>query len=339
MRAKVLALLALLAASAAAAAAAAGAVAGERTLIVKTTAFGVPLRFEALAGAGVEAALREAIDAVRELEKAADPAAGPLAAINAAAGSGPHAAPAALLVALTRALTFCRWSEGLQGPLGGALYELWGLRAVRTALPTEAALQQATATAACDRLALDVEHGSLTLTAGARLDLWGFALGAALDRAAEQLAARGVADMSLTLGPVQRARGGGPAGEGWPLQVAVPAHVASFTRNLRLRDQAFALASGSDGALRAGGATYPPYLDLRHGQPSSGVIATVAMTDLATDAQGLATTLFAAGNRHGSLLLGELRPQPAALWVLGDGSGEPLITDYHWGTRIRRDGG
>jgi thiamine biosynthesis lipoprotein ApbE len=301
-------------------------------------AFGMPLRLEALAGRGVEAALRRAAVAVHEVESASDPDNGPLATLNASAGSGPQKPGAELLATLVRALSFCRWSEGTQGPLGGQLYDLWGLRVARAAVPGAEALQQATAAAACDRLAIDEAKGSVTLAAGARLDLWGFAAGAAVDRAVEALSERGVRDASVMLGPLQRGVGEGPSGTGWPLRVPVPPVLRSFTAELELRGQAFALVSAADGTMRAGGESRAPYLDQRQGRPATGVLATVAITELGMDAQALAVTLFAAGNRRGSLLLGQLRPSPAALWVLGDGTGEPLVSDYHWGGRQRRGG-
>lgn len=307
-----------------------------RRLAVEATAFGAPLRIEAIALQGGGEALRAAVAAAQQMEAASDPWRGALATLNAAAGNGPQKVPAPLLAVLRRSLAICGWSQGTNGPLGGSLYALWGLRERRPSLPGGDAVEQAIAAAACDWLTVDATAGTVTLAAGSRVDLWGFAAGAALDRAAETLAERGVRNASLTLGGVQRAVGAGPDGRGWPLRVAVPPALAGFTRDLELRDQSFALASTADGELRAGGETYAPYLDQRRGRPVAGVVATVAVTELALDAQALATTLFVTGTRRGSLLLGQLRPPPAALWVLGDGSGEPLISDYRWGSRRRR---
>jgi len=113
----------------------------------------------------------------------------------------------------------------------------------------------------------------------------------------------------------------------------------ALTEDLRLRDQSFALAAREDGELRAGGERYAPYLDQHTGRPGTGVLATVAIGQLALDAQGLAATLFVTGARRGGMLLGQLKPAPAALWVLGEAGGEPLVSDYRWGGRQRRGGG
>lgn len=304
-----------------------------QTVTVVGSAFGASLELEAPAGKGSDAALVAALGAIQEAERSSDLARGPLAELNRAAGSGAQKVDAKLLATLARALTFCRWSEGVLGPLGGPLNEIWGLRVPQPSLPTATGLEQATAAAACDRLSVDTVPGTATLAAGARIDLWSFEAGAALDRAVDVLATRGVGNASLTLGNVQRAVGPGPEGKGWPLRVTVPAALGSFTEGLRLRGQSFALASRADGVLRAGGERYAPYIDQHNGRPATGVVATVAISELALDAQGLAAALFVTGARRGGMLLGQLKPAPAALWVLGDGSGEPLVSDYRWGGR------
>jgi thiamine biosynthesis lipoprotein ApbE len=310
-------------------------------LTLDDRAFGAPLHLEAMPGRTPEAAraaLQAAAAAVHEVEAASDPGAGALAALNAGAGSGPQQVSAHLFATLTRALGFCRWSEGIHGPLGAGLYELWGLRVPRAALPGAQAVEDATAAAACGKLTLDGAASTATLAAGSRVDLWGFATGAAVDRAFEVLASRGVRDASVTLGAVQRAVGDGPEGRGWPLRVGVPASLALFTAKLMLRGQSFAIASAGGRSLRAGAESWAPWLDQRRGRPTTGVIAAVAISELGLDAEGLAGTLFVAGSRRGSLLLGSLRPQPSVLWVLGDGTGEPLVTDWHWGGRLRQGG-
>ena len=339
MRSRSLALVLLVTVAAGAARAAGEAKASAaQTVTVVGSAFGASLEMDALAGRDSEKALLAALAAVQELESATDGARGALAELNRGAGGGPRKVEPTLLAALDRALSFCRWSEGTLGPLGGPLNEIWGLRTPRPGLPTTAALEQATAAADCDRLSVDVAKGTAALAAGSQLDLWSFEAGAALDRAADVLAARGVNDASLTLGNVQRAVGGGPDGHGWLLRITVPPALQSFTGAIRLRDQSFALASREDGELRAGGERYAPYLDEKTGRPATGVLATVAISQLALDAQALAATLFVTGARRGGMLLGQLQPPPAALWLLGDGSSEPLVSDYRWGGRQRRGG-
>ena len=304
-------------------------------LTLEGSAFGRPLHVEVPAGAGAEQALLAALRAIQDVERETDLSRGALADLNAAAGAE-HATPASLRATLARALDFCRWSEGTNGPLGGELYVLWGLRAARPALPDPQAVRQAAAVAAaCDGLKLDEAKGTATLATGARLDLWSFAAGAALDRAVDALAAKGVRDASLSLGAIQRAVGTGPGGRGWPLRVEVPPFFRGFTDAVMLKDQSFAVAAANDPPMRAGGESYAPYLDMRTGRPIGGVLSTVTITQLALDAQALVATLFVTGTRRGGFLLGKLTPPPAALWAIGDGQTEPIVSDFRWGSRRR----
>jgi thiamine biosynthesis lipoprotein len=290
----------------------------------------------AAARATAERALRDAVAAVREVEDATSLERGPLAALDAAAGGGAVAVPAVLLHTLQRASSFCQWSQGIHGPLGGVLAEVWGMRVPRPGLPTDNDLQRATAAAACDGLLLDEKAGTAKLAAGARADLWAFAPGAAVDAAIERLRGAKLTDVSVTLGAVQRAVGTDGQGKGWPLRVTLPAGLTDFGRNLRVRDEAVALATAEDAPLRAGGEVHAPYLDQHEGRPPSGTMATLVLTDLALDAQGVAGAAFATGNRRGTFLLGQLDPPPAVLWLFGDGSAHTLVADFHWGVRVRR---
>lgn len=294
----------------------------------------------AAAGAtGVDNALAQALAAVQEVEAATDRAKGPLAALDAAAGGDAQKVPPALLQPLVRALAFCRWSEGIHGPLGALLWDAWGLRAPRPGLPSSAVLEQATAAARCENLTLDETKGTAKLAAGAQLDLWAFAPGAAIDRAIERLRAAGLKDASVTLGGIQRAIGSAADGAGWPLRVTLPIELAEMTGKLRLQGQAMALATAQDATMHAGGEHHAPYIDQRNGRPAEGIVSTLVVTDLAIDAQGVAGAAFAAGNQRGAMLLGQLDPLPAVLWSLGDGASQSLVTDFHWNARLRPGGG
>ena len=66
------------------------------------------------------------------------------------------------------------------------------------------------------------------------------------------------------------------------------------------------------------------------------MLAAVAVTELAVDAQGLAATMLILGPREGQLRMGTLRPRPSLLWFLGSGEGRPLLVDYRWSDVNRR---
>ena len=289
-------------------------------------AFGRPVEIEVrgLSEEATREAVQKALAGIAEVERLAD--AGP-AALNAAAGKGPQSVEPRLLALLTRAWSFCSWSEGAHGPLGKSLYALWGLRSPVAETPDSEPVQQAAGAAACDRLTLDEKKGTAALAAGSALDLVGFAEGAAVDRAVDVLRERKVENAFVRVGAVQRGIGPGPAGKGWPVTLPLVPGLEGPADQVYLRDQSLAVAAQSDHPLQGVASSY---LNQRTGLPAPGVITAVAVTELALDAQGLATTMLIVGPREGGLRMGTLRPRPSLLWFLGSGEGTPLIVNYRW---------
>ena len=78
------------------------------------------------------------------------------------------------------------------------------------------------------------------------------------------------------------------------------------------------------------------YLDLRSGRPTAGVRLVAVVTTVAIDARALAQAMFVFGPRPGELFLGGLRPAPSVLWLVGGGTGEPVITGSNWSKVFRR---
>ncbi len=295
-------------------------------------AFGLPVEIEVrdLAPEAAREAVRTALAGIAESERLT--AAG-TAALNAAAGKGPQPVDPWLLPLLARAASFCQWSEGAHGPLGRALYALWGLHSEVADSPGADAILQAAKDAACDRLALDPQKKTVMLAAGSGLDLVGFAEGAAVDRAVDILREHKTANGLVRIGPVQRGLGPGPAGKGWPVSLPQVPGLEEHADQIYLRDQSLAVATRSDHPLQGGASSY---LSQRTGLPAQGVLATLAVTELAGDAQGLAATMLILGPREGKLRMGTLRPRPSLLWFLGSGEGIPLLVNYRWAEVNRR---
>jgi thiamine biosynthesis lipoprotein len=147
--------------------------------------------------------------------------------------------------------------------------------------------------------------------------------------------AAGAGDGRVAIGPVVRGVGAGPGGAGWPAELAAPEPLGRSLADLRLRGEAVAVARLDARPLTIGGDRYAPWIDQRTGRPATGVVAVAAVTELAVDAQALAAAMFVLGNREGSLRLGTLRPAPAVMWLLGSGTGRPLVAAYHWSGRGR----
>ncbi|MFL6236106.1 MAG: FAD:protein FMN transferase [Thermoanaerobaculia bacterium] len=295
-------------------------------------AFGQPVEIQ-VRGLSEEAsreAVQKALAGVSEMERLT---ADGTAALSAAAGKGPQPADPRLLDLLTRAWSFCQWSEGAHGPLGRDLYALWGLRSKAEGPPDAEAVLQVAKAAACDRLTLDPQKKTATLAAGSGVDLVGFAEGAAVDRAVEILREHKVGNAFVRIGAVQRGFGPGPAGKGWPVLLPQIPGLEEHADVVYLRDQSLAVAARSDHPLQGGTSSY---LSQRTGLPAQGVLAAVAVTELAMDAQGLAATMLILGPREGELRMGTLRPRPSLLWFLGSGEGAPLLVNYRWTDFTRR---
>jgi len=275
-----------------------------------------------------QAAAKEAIEAAFH-ELPAAPA--ELAAIAETAARGvPVQLDAPQTELVRRAIGVCIWSEGSVGPLGGRLFELWGLRVAATSFPTPAEIEAAVGSARCDRASLDLEKRVLTVAAGSRLDFFPFAVGWGVDRAAARLRAAGSRNFWIDAGSVVRGAGDGPQGKGWPVEPPILPGMTEPLPPFYLLDQSAAMLLARDRSLRIAGESFPPYLDQRRGRPGSPVSVTLTVTELAVDAEAVGNAMFALGPRNGTMLLGGLKPRPAVRWLLGGVEGPPLLTDENW---------
>ncbi|HLE85588.1 MAG TPA: FAD:protein FMN transferase [Thermoanaerobaculia bacterium] len=268
-----------------------------------------------------EAALRAAFAGLEELEALLAAA---VERLNAGAeAERTVAVEPAVAELLVRALEFCDWSRGAHGPLGGGLAAYWrALAGNPSPPPPPAAL---TESATCDRLRVDPEAGTARIAGGSRVDLAGFAAGAAVDRAVAALVEQGAGNGRVRIGRVERAFGAGPDGEGWLAALPV---FEGFERPLDqfyLRDRSLALVSRADWE-----ADVPRHLDQRTGLPPDGVWATVAVTERALDAQALAVAALVLGAREGRFRSATIEPRPSVLWLLGRGTGRPLLMELNW---------
>lgn len=255
-----------------------------------------------------EEAARAALEEIAEIETLA-------AAPPGARDGTPVPVDPRWLEVLPRALDFCRWSDGANGPLGGRLYTL-----ADAGDTTPAGRAAVIAAGRCNGLVVDAQAAVVTLAPGARLDLRHFAAGWAADRAVAVLRERGVTDGFVRVGPVQRGFGPGPDGRGWPVRLPVfPGHDTSLG-DLTLRDAGLAIA----------GLAGERYVDQRTGLEREGVVAVLAISELGLDAQGLASSLYLLDTRQGMYRAGQLDPKPSVLWLLGSGEGLPLLVDFNW---------
>jgi len=282
-----------------------------------------------------ERAAEAARQALQELAQARSDARA-LAASAAARPLHPLRPDPAAFDLLVRADSFCRWSEGAVGALGGRLFELWGLNGGAPGRPDPERLAAAAASARCDALALDGAGRTFEVAPASALDLAPFELGWAVDRAAAVLEAAGAKSFRVRLGPVARGAGAGPEGKGWRVEFPRLPGGAEPLEGFWLRDASAAILAADDRPIRVGGDSLPRWLDLRRGLPTAGVEAVAAVTALAVDAQGVAWAMSALGPRYGEMSTGQLRPEPSVLWAMGSGEGPPLVIVARWSNVPKR---
>lgn len=281
--------------------------------------------------AEVEQAAHRAFEKARQVESLVDPqGAGLVARLNVTRGLGSEPVSETEFQLLARALDFCQWSNGAFGPLGGRLNNIWGVSRPASGIPTEPRQAAARQAASCDRLVLDRAEREVALAADSLVDLRGFARGYSLDQVAESLRNAGFKNLHLQLGSLHLAMGDPPGGRGWTIQPPTLPGQNHALKGIVLRDQSLAIASFAERPIQLGGDLYSNYINHKSGRPATGVVAVVAVTDLAIDAQALATTMFVTGSREGRFRLGVLSPRPAVLWLLGSGRGAPVFTNFHW---------
>lgn len=337
-----LAAAALLPAAQTAGAAAPGAAGPARPLRAQVPAFGATLDVEVrnLPPTAASEAIVAAVGEVREVEGLTDLGRpdSALAALDAAAGRGPRPVDPRLFEALVRAIDFCQWSDGKEGPLARDLHRAWGRGAAvpLAAPPDPDVLRRAVAAAACRHLVLDARARTVTLDAGSALDLTDFAAGMAVDRAVAVLRQHGATNALVSIGGLSRGIGSGRGGRGWEVDIPPIGGLKTPLGRFYLRNLALQVAPRDERPLRVGGQLLSPFVNQRTGLPAEDVAATLAATELALDAQALAATMAITGSAEGELLMGSIRPRPSILWIMGGGEGMPLLVDYRWSEVPRR---
>ena len=315
-------------------AALAGAALAADTVRLAASAFDESAEVE-IAGGAREAARAAAIEALASL-RAAETELRALEGRLAEAGGEPVALSPEMLELLVRADGFCRWSEGSVSVLGGKVLRLWGVRFPSPGRPSPDVLAGAVESAQCARLALDRGASSARVAPGTEVDFLPFELGWAVDRAAAGLVARGVDNFRLRLGPVVRGAGPGPRAKGWRVEFPRLAGSERPLDGFFLRDRAAAILTAQERPIFFGGDPQPRWIDLARGSPPQGLVAVAVVTEIATDAQGLAWAMFARGQKAGEMALGSLRPLPSVLWAIGRGEGEPLLAVSRWSAVPKR---
>ena len=130
-----------------------------------------------------------------------------------------------------------------------------------------------------------------------KIDLGGIAKGFAAEMVSEVLARRGVTNHLVGIGGDLRARGAGPAGDGWRVGIErAGASGAGVARVLALRDGALSTSGNYRNSFEVGGKRYGHIVDPRTGWPvEAGVVSVSVVAKSGTWADAFATGLLVLG--------------------------------------------
>jgi thiamine biosynthesis lipoprotein len=186
--------------------------------------------------------------------------------------------------------------------------DLWGFGpgTSRREPPDRAAIDALRARIGWQRVTFDVAARRVFQPGGVQVDLSSIAPGHALDRIADELAARGVADYLVEVGGELRAQGSKPDGTPWNVAIQRPLDSDRADGSIdaqhviALRDAALGSSGDYRHFFKDGGRRYAHRIDPRTGYPLDNEVASVTvLRERGIDADPLATALSVLGPDEG----------------------------------------
>ncbi len=231
--------------------------------------------------------------------------------LNRNAGGGPVEIGPDLLRVVERAVEIGRWTQGAFDITFAACGRLWSIPERR--VPTAEAIASCLPHVGYARIVTDRETGAIALPdPGMRLGIAGIGKGYGVDRAAEVLEARGIADYIVEGGGDLRLRR--TDGGAWRVGIAHPKRPNALFATFEIARGAVATSGDYMNYFEKDGVRYHHILDPRTGVPARGCASVTVIAPDATTADALATGLFVLGPERGLQLVEQL-PGVEALYL------------------------
>jgi len=237
-----------------------------------------------------------------------------ISAVNRSAGVQPVSVSNELMTVLQRALAMSDLTGGAFDISFASCGHLWSIRDRR--IPTDAEIATCLPHVDYRKVALDFERSAVYLSdPDMRLGIAGLAKGYRVDRAAEVLESRGIADYVVDGGGDMRIATESLDGH-WPITVAHP-RLDDPLGKVEIGSGAIATSGDYEWFFEADGIRYHHILDPSTGRPARRCISATVIAANAVDADALATGLFVMGPEEG-LALAERLPGVEALLIAPD---------------------
>jgi len=202
---------------------------------------------------------------------------------------------------LAYALSLAERSGGAYDITVGPLVNLWGFgpEPATRQVPDASAIDAARERVGWRGVEVDPTHTLARKRPGVRVDLSSLGKGRGVDRVAEYLDSRGIANYLIDLSGKLRARGRNARGEPWRVAVERPAaDVASDAREIEpaivaLHDESVATAGDYRRFFESGGRHYSHIIDPRTGFPvAHSTVSATVIADDCMQADALATVMM-----------------------------------------------
>nr|WP_162990740.1 FAD:protein FMN transferase [Maliibacterium massiliense] len=238
--------------------------------------------------------------------------------INHAQGQSVEVAPETAQV-LREAQRYAQASNGLFDVTIAPLSTLWAFRSDDPHVPDASAIDQALGLVNYNLL--QIAGNTVTLPAGAGVDIGGIAKGAIADAAAELLRTRGVQSAIINLGGNVMTLGSRPDGAAWRVGIQQPFGAQnSIAGRVEVRDASVVTAGVYERAFEQDGKLYHHILDPATGYPSDkGVLSVSILSQTSMQGDALSTTCFLMG-REAGLAYVESLPGVECLYLMADGT-------------------
>ncbi len=224
-----------------------------------------------------------------------------------------------------RSQYFAELSGGAFDITIGPIKELWEFDSPNPAVPLSGRLAAALTLVGYQNVQLDGGRVRL-LEPRMKLDLGGVAKGYAVDCAVEFLKERGAKSALVDAGGDVRLYGKKPSGRDWQIAIRHPRGKEKLIRVGKVGLPAVATSGDYERFFVKDGKTYHHILDPHTGYPAGKCVSVTVWTQMATDADILATAVFVMGPERGMELVERLDDVEALIFSEKEGKLEYLVS-------------